>query len=327
MRAMTITAFGGPDVLKIQEVAEPEVRPKDLLIEVRAAALNPVDTKIRAGAHGNLPLPIIPGYDVCGTVIGMGDAAEGFALGDRIYASPNLRRPGSHAQRVAVDYRTAAPAPQSLTDAEAAALPLVTLTAWESLHDRARIGSCQSVLIHAGAGGVGHVAIQIAKAHGCRVITTASQPESIALCRELGADVVINYREENVVERVRAETGGAGVPVAFDTVGGAALDQAMDCLAIGGHVVGIVYTKTDTIYDKLFRINGTLHLEFMGVKPIHDIRPEDHGTILRSAAELADRGKLRPIVARTIGLTDLPAAHTEQAQSHTRGKIVIDPNR
>jgi NADPH2:quinone reductase len=324
MRAMTITAFGGPEVLQIQDVPEPPRRPHDILVRVHAAALNPVDTKIRSGAHGEFPLPLIPGYDVCGIVEAVGsEVNHRFRVGDYIYAAPNLRRDGSHAELVAVDSRTAALKPKNLDSVQAAALPLVTLTAWEALIDRAQIRVGETILIQAGAGGVGHVAIQLAKLQGCRVIATASAPESISLCSRLGADVVINYAQENVVERVMAETRNRGCPVVFDTVGGSVLEQCMDCVAVNGRVVGIVLTKTDTIYEKLFRKNCSLHLEFMGARLIYNIDPQRQGEILSHAALLAAENRLVPHISKTISLEDLPAAHAEQAAGHTNGKIVV----
>ena len=323
MRAICFDKFGGPEVLKVADVPEPQVRPGDVLIEVHAAALNPVDTKIRSGGHGQLPLPIIPGYDVSGVVQGVGADVTGFGIGDEVYASPNLRRPGSHAQRVAVDARTVAPKPRTLDHVHAAALPLVTITAWESLYDRADVRPDETVLVQAGAGGVGHVAVQLAAARGCRVLTTAGREESIALCRQLGADLVIDYKKQDVLEQVMIETQDHGCDVVFDTVGGDVLVQCMDALAVNGRLVGIVLTRTDQIYDKLFRKNATLHLEFMGVPTIFEIHPENQGRILREAAALVDAGKLRPHIHDIIGLQDIPRAHGEQAEHHTCGKRVV----
>lgn len=325
MRAMTITSFGGPEVLKLADLPEPTPGPYDMVVEVHASSLNPVDTKVRQGAgiYSTLPLPLVPGYDVSGVVAGLGSKAEGFKVGDEVYASPNLRRHGAHAEYVAVDARSAAPKPRSLDHVQAAALPLVTLTAWESLHERAGLRRGETALIQAGAGGVGHVAVQLARHHGCRVITTASQPQSIELCRQLGANIVIDYKAEDVVARVLAETSNAGCPVVFDTVGGAVFEQSMDCVALNGRLVAIVFTKTDQVFDKLFRRNATLHLEFMGVPTFFEVEPAKQGRLLREAAKLADAGVLKPHIHEVIGLEDLPRAHAEQAQAHTRGKRVV----
>jgi NADPH2:quinone reductase len=252
----------------------------------------------------------------------MGSRCTSFREGEMIYASPSIARNGANAEYVLVDERTAAAKPGSLTVEQAAALPLVTLTAWESLHKRAAIHPGETVFIQGGAGGVGHVALQLCRQHGNPAITTASRPESIELCRRCGADHVINYREENVVERVKAIAEGGGVPVAFDCVGGEAFEQCLDVIAVNGRVVGIVMTTTETIFEKLFRRNATLHLEFMGVPPIYGIDIESHGEILRTAGELADAGKLEPHVQEVIDLERIPDAHRKLAEGHTTGKIV-----
>ena len=325
MRAMTITRFGEPDVLKMAEMPEPAVGENDLLIEVHAAGLNPVDTKIRRGMHGEKALPLIPGYDVSGVVQGMGAKVdrERFKVGDEVYASPSLARHGSHAERVAVDARSAAHKPRTLGHVETAALPLVTLTAWEALYDRARVRSGETVLIHAGAGGVGHVAIQLAKRADCTVWTTASRAESIALCKEVGADVVIDHKKEKWVERVTAETGGKGLAVIFDTVGDPVFDQCLDAIAVNGRLVTIVLNQNPRVVPALFRKNVTLHLEFMGIPTVHGINPGHQGEILAEAATMTDEGKLRPHVHKVIGLEELPAAHAEQQGGKVMGKIVV----
>jgi NADPH2:quinone reductase len=324
MRAMVVTQFGGPEVLRLQDVPQPTPGEHDLLVEVHAAALNPVDFKIRKGAfREGRSLPFILGYDVSGVVRAVGPAARGFAVGDAVYASPSLVRDGANAEFVCIDARTAAPKPASLDHGQAAALPLVTLTAWEALLLRARIQTGEMVLIHAGGGGVGHVAIQLAKLHGCRVLTTANAPESIDLCRRAGADVVINYRQEDFVERVRLETNGRGCPVVFDTVGGATFDRSLDCVAVNGRLITIVGTPSDQIPQKLFRKNATLYFEFMGAPTVYGVRPESQGEILRAAAKLVDAGQLKPHVSRVFDLEELPEAHRLQEAGHATGKLVV----
>lgn len=323
MRAMTITAFGEPDVLHEQDMPKPQPGPHDLLIEVHAAGLNPVDTKIRRGMHGEKPLPLIPGYDVSGVVVETGNAVDNFNVGDAVYASPSLARHGAHAEYVAVDSRLVAPKPAKLSHVEAAALPLVTLTAWEALHDRANIHTGETVLIHAGAGGVGHIGVQLAKLHGCRVITTASRPESIELCKHNGADVVINYKEESFVDWVNDHTDSKGLPVIFDTVGDPVFDQSLDCVALNGRLVTIVLNENPRVVSALFRKNATLHMEFMGVPGMFGINREKHGEILRTAAELVDAGKLHPHVSKVIPLEALPDAHRDQEAGHVIGKQVV----
>ncbi len=323
MRAMVITKFGEPDVLQMADMPRPEPGPYDLILEVHAAAVNPVDTKIRRGMRGERQLPLIPGYDVSGVIVAMGEKVDHFKIGDAVYASPSLARHGSCAEYVAVDCRSAAKKPASLDHIHAAALPLVTLTAWESLHERAQIHPSETVLIHAGAGGVGHIGLQLAKNHGCRVITTASRPETIALCRELGADVIINHREQDFVKVVMEMTDGKGLPCVFDTMGEDVFERSLECVAINGRIVTILPSTSAKIGQLLFPKNATCHFEFMGVPGIHGIGQAKQGETLRTAAELVDAGKLKPHIFQVVKLEDLPAANAQQQSGTTIGKIVV----
>ena len=324
MRAIVVTQLGGPEVLREQEMPMPVPGEHDLLIEVHACSINPIDFKIRRGAFAkNRALPFILGYDVSGVVRGVGEKVEGFHEGNEVYSSPSLILNGSNAEFVCVDARLCALKPKSLSHTDAAALPLVTLTAWEGLLKRARIEMGQTVLIHAGGGGVGHVAIQIAKLNLARVITTASRRDSLALCRKCGADVVINYREEDFVERVKAETDGRGCDIVFDTVGGETFDRSLDCVAVDGHVITCVGTPSDRIPQKLFRLNASLHFEFKGAPGVYGVRPESHGEILHAAALLVDQGQLIPYVSRVLQLDELAEGHRLIETAQTTGKIVV----
>ena len=324
MRAIGINEHGGRDVLQPLDLPLPEVGENDLLVEVHASATNPVDFKVRQGYIGqDRDKPMVLGYDVSGVVVKVGGAVEGFTEGDAVYASPSLIRNGANAEYVAVDYRTAGPKPDNLPHEEAAALPLVTLTAWESLHAQTRLHRDETVLIQAGGGGVGHIAIQLAKVHGSRVITTASREDSLTLCRDLGADVVINYREEDVVERVMAETGGKGCGVCFDTVGKKAFSQCMDCLAVDGRLVTIVNVPEEADVNALKMKSASLHLEFMGAATMQNVRPERQGQTLRTVTELVEAGRLKPHISSRFALEDLAEAHEQQESGHTTGKIVV----
>jgi NADPH2:quinone reductase len=324
MRAIVVSEFGGPETLRPQEIPMPNPGEHELLIEVFASGLNPVDFKVRRGALAKgRQLPIILGFDVSGIVRGMGQGVTGFRVGDEIYAAPALIRNGANAEYVCVDARTAAHKPKSLDHIHAAALPLVTITSWEALLQRARIQQGESVLIHAGGGGVGHVAIQIAKLHGCFVFTTASRSASLELCSEFGADVVINYREADFVETVKQQTDGRGCPVIFDTVGGETFDRSLDCLAPDGRIITCVGTPSEKIPQKLFRLNATLLFEFMGAPGIYGMRPETHGEILHAAAALVDEGKLRPHVGRVLEFNEIAEGHRLLESGHVTGKLVV----
>src|SRR5439155_821850 len=230
---------------------------------------------------------------------------------------------GVNAEYVCLDARTAALKPRTLDHVQSAALPLVTLTVWEGLLLRARVESGETVLIHAGGGGVGHVAIQLAKLQGCRVLTTASQPESLELCRRFGADVVINYREADFVERVKQETSGRGCPVVFDTVGGETFDRSLDCLAPNGRLITCVGTPSDKIPQKLFRLSATLFFEFMGAPGVYGMQLEKQGEILRNACALLEQGKFKPHISRVLSLEEVADGHRLLEAGHVTGKLAV----
>jgi NADPH:quinone reductase len=325
MRAMVIRAHGAPDVLRLEELPVPELRDTDVLVEVHASSVNPVDTKVRQRSGGR-EFPIILGYDVSGVVVRCGARVTQWQPGDEIFAAPNLFRNGANAELVAIDARSAARKPRNIDHATAATLPLVSQTAWEALHLRARIHPGNTVLIHAGAGGVGHIAVQLAKLHGCHVITTAGRPEPIAFCRDvLHADEVIDYRKTNVVERIKEMTAGQGLPVTFDTVGGEVFLQSIDCTAVNGQVVTILGGSASTAdrgQSLLYR-NITIHYEFMGIPTAHEIEPERPGQILAGIARLVEAGLLKPHVSHRFPLEQAAAGHAQVETGRTIGKVSL----
>jgi NADPH2:quinone reductase len=325
MRAMLIREHGAPGVLKLEEFPEPQLRETDVLVEVHASSVNPVDTKVRQRSGGR-EFPIVLGYDVSGVVVRCGARVTQWQPGDEIFAAPNLFRNGANAEYVAIDARSAARKPRNVDHATAAVLPLVSQTAWEALHLRARIQPGHTVLIQAGAGGVGHIAVQLAKLHGCRVITTAGREESIAFCRDvLRADEVIDYRNTNVVERVKALTGGQGVPVTVDTVGGDVFLQSLDCAAVNGQVVTILGASASTAdrgQSLLYR-NITVHYEFMGIATAHEIEPERPGEILAGIARLVEAGLLVARVSHRFPLERLAEGHAQVETGRTIGKVAV----
>jgi NADPH2:quinone reductase len=323
MKAIVQHEVGTPDVLRVEEVPEPSPGEHDLLVRVHATSVNPVDTKVRRSPNVLREFPLILGFDVSGVVVGVGPKAEGFRVGDEVYAAPNLFRPGANAEVVAVDARTAALKPRTLDHADAAVVPLVAVTAWAALHTRARVEAGQTVLIHAGAGGVGHIGVQLAKLFGCRVITTASRAESIEFCASLGADHVINYRSEDFVQRTLDLTNGEGAPVILDFVGGDVLSRSVDCLATNGQLVTILGADTAGSAQKMLYKGATLHYEFMGIPTWRNIRPETQGAVLRNVADLIDRGRLRPHIFRCFALEQVADAHRLLETGHVTGKISI----
>jgi NADPH:quinone reductase len=323
MRAIVIREHGGPEVLQSADLPEPELRDTDILVKVHATSVNPVDTKVRSRSGSNRAFPIVLGYDVSGVVARCGARATQFKPGDEVFAAPNLFRNGANAEYVAIDARSAAHKPKSLDHAQAAALPLVCQTAWEALHLRARILPGQLVLIHAGAGGVGHVAVQLARLHGCRVLTTAGRDESIAFCRDVLGVEVIDYRKTNFVEHVKSITGGKGAPVVFDTVGGEVFQRSLDAAAFNGQVVTILGSNTVDRGQTLLYRNVTIHYEFMGVPTWQELEPERPGQILAGIANLVEAGLLRPHVSHRFPLERVADGHAQVETGRTIGKVAV----
>jgi NADPH2:quinone reductase len=324
MRAVVIRKHGGPEVLTLEELPAPTPVRHQLLVQVHATSVNPVDTKVRRGGGATRAFPIVLGYDASGVVISCGPDATGWSEGDQVFGCPHLFGPGATAELVLLDARTVARKPASIDHAASAALPLVGLTAWESLHDRARIQPGQTVLIHAGAGGVGHVAIQLARLHGCRVITTAGRPESIAFCRDvLAADEVIDYRSVDFADRVNQITAGRGADVVIDTVGDQTYRRSIDCVAAGGQLVTILAANPGDGAPKLLYRSVTVHYEFMGARLANELDPGRQGAILTGIARLVDRGLLRPHVSLRVPLEQVAEGHRQIETGRTIGKIVV----
>tara|TARA_B110000495_G_scaffold187262_1_gene186513 strand:+ start:786 stop:1775 length:990 start_codon:yes stop_codon:yes gene_type:complete len=326
MKAIILHAHGGPELFRIEDRPKPEIKPGHVLIRVAASSVNPVDFKIRQGL---IPIgPELPGIlhgDMSGTVEEIGEGVEGFTEGDEVYGCIGGFKdlPGVLADYALADARLLARKPTNLSMIEAAALPLVTITAWNALMDRAKVSEGQRVLVHAAAGGVGHVALQIAKAAGAEVHVTASSEEKIALGRELGADVGINYKEATVEEYVAAHTNGEGYDVVFDTVGTTRLDDSFQAAKIGGTVVSIAARSTHDLTHVHVRAL-TLHVVFMLLPLARNIGREHHGAILRQATQLVEAGKLRPhLHTEVFPFERVGDAHALLESGGTFGKIVL----
>lgn len=324
MRAIVLREHGGPDVLHWEDVPQPTPGRNQLLVEVHATSINPVDTKVRRRASAARAFPIILGYDASGIVRSCGPDVVGWKPGDAVFGCPHLFRNGANAEYVLLDARAAARKPASVDHVTAAALPLVSLTAWESLHDRARIQPGQTVLIHAGAGGVGHVAIQLARLYGCRVLTTAGRPESIAFCRDvLGADEVIDYNHVDFVARANDLSGGRGVDVVLDTVGDDTFRRSIGCVAPGGQLVTILGSNPGDQAPTLLYRSITVHYEFMGTRLVDELDPGHQGAILGSVARLVDRGLLRAHVSSRLPLAQIADGHRQIETGRTVGKVAV----
>lgn len=325
MRALVLKQYATP--LELTEIEAPAAGPGQVLVKTAASGVNPLDIKIRAGkaAHAERVLPAVLGLDLAGVVEAVGDGVGGFSSGDEVYGLTggvgDLQ--GSLAEYAAVDARLLAHKPAALTLREAAALPLVAITAWEGLVDRADVSAEDKVLVHGGAGGIGHVAIQIARAHGAEVFATGS-PSSLAAIEELGA-TPIDYTSTDVHEYVAAHTGGEGFDVVFDTVGGATLDASFAAVRIyTGHVVSALGWGTHSLAPLSFR--GATYSGVFSLLPMLTGNGRDHhGEIMARAAELADKGSLKPIVdARHFTLETVADAHSLVESGAAKGKVVVD---
>ena len=326
MKAIILPEHGGPELFRIEEIPRPEIKPGHILIRVAASSVNPVDFKIRQGL---IPIgPDLPGIlhgDMAGVVEEVGEGVEGFAPGDEVYGCIGGFKdlPGVLADYALADARLLAKKPSNLSMEEAAALPLVTITAWNSLMDRAKVNEGHKVLVHAAAGGVGHVGLQLAKAAGAEVHVTASSDEKLALGKSLGADVGINYKETTVEEYVAEHTGGEGYDVVFDTVGTTRLDDSFQAAKIGGTVVSIAARSTHDLTN--VHVRGlTLHVVFMLLPMVRNVGRERHGAILEEAALLAEAGKLRPhLYSEIFPFERVGGAHALLESGSVLGKVAL----
>ncbi|MBZ9637859.1 zinc-dependent alcohol dehydrogenase family protein [Streptomyces sp. PSKA30] len=324
MRALVLEEFGTPLVLK--ETDKPVAGSGQVLVKVKASGVNPLDLKIRDGkaAHARSELPAVLGLDLAGVVEQAGEDT-GFAAGDEVYGLTggvgDLQ--GSLAEYAAVDARLLARKPASLSMRQAAALPLVFITAWEGLVDRAQVGPGQKVLVHGGAGGIGHVAIQIARARGAQVFSTVSPAKTEAV-EQWGA-VPIDYTTTTVEEYVARHTGGEGFDIVFDTLGGAVLDASFNAVrTYTGHVVSALGWGSHSLAPLSFR--GATYSGIFTLLPMLTGRGrEHHGQIMREAATLADAGALMPrLDPRHFTLATVADAHAAVESGTAEGKIVID---
>lgn len=330
MKAVLMTATGGPEVLRPDEVAEPEiVAPGQVKVRIRAAGVNPVDAKIRSrGLFLPGSLPAILGLDGAGEVCAVGADVTALEIGDAVwYCNGGLgREPGNYAEYAVLDAQVARRKPATADFAEAAAGPLVLLTAWEGLFDRAGLQAGQTVLVHAGAGGVGHVAIQLAKWAGARVITTVGTPEKAAMVRELGADHVIDYRRQDFVAETLAWTGGRGADVCLDTVGGETLTRSVEATAHYGALVTLLQlAASDTAWNEARTRNLRLGFELMLTPLMRDLPAAraHQGEILDRCAGLIDDGLLKLRVSRRYPLAQAAEAHAEIGGGRVSGKLVL----
>lgn len=329
MRAAVIRRYGPPDVLRVEEVPPPPPPgPRDLLVRVRAASVNPVDCKIRGGGQRaliRLKLPAILGLDVSGVVEAVGPEVTRFAPGDAVFASPTHRRPGTYAEYLLIDEREAAPKPARLSHVEAASVPLVALTAWNCLVDGIGLAPGERILVHGGTGGVGSVAVQLARHLGAEVTATCST-RNVERVRVLGAQNVVDYTREAF----------DAAPDAFDAVvdglGGEVQRRSLRALRRGGRLSTLVtglpeaskrfgpYLAVLVVAAGMLR--RSLGARLRGRRVHHALRRSD-GALLERLGALYDAGTLRPVVDRAMPLEAVAEAHRYVETGHARGKVVL----
>lgn len=324
MKALVLTTFGAP--YKIADLPRPQPKKGEVLVKILASGVNPLDLKIKAGqaAHARVALPAILGIDMAGVVTANGEGVTAFAPGDEVYGMTGgvAGVQGSLAEYAAVDARLLAKKPANLTMQEAAALPLIFITAWEGLVDRAGVSAGKKVLVHGGAGGVGHIAIQLAKARGAEVFTTVKSSQH-ALAQKLGAKP-IDYAHLSVEEYVKAYTGGEGFDIIYDTIGGETLDNSFKAArTYQGHVVSILGWGAHNLAPLSFR--GATYSGVFTLLPLITGRGRaHHGDILREAATLAEAGQLRPVLDPAIYTMDtIDDAYTAIQNKTVEGKVVV----
>jgi len=322
MRAITIT--DDSDLL-LTDVADPRPGPGEVLVRVAAAGVNRADLLQRAGHYPPPPgASEILGLEVSGTVAALGEGVTGWAEGDEVCA---LLAGGGYAELVAVPAGQLLPAPAGLDLVDAAALPEAVCTAWSNLVGTGRLRAGETVLVHGGSGGVGSAAIQLAFAVGARVLTTAGGPERTARCRELGADVAIDHRTQDVVAAVEEATEGRGVDVILDVLGAGGLDQNVRSLATGGRLVVIGTQKGrkgEIDLGRLLTKRASVHATTLRARPL-----EEKAAIVADVRErawpLLDDGRLRPVVAERLPLAEAARAHELLDSGAVFGKVLLVP--
>ena len=327
MKAMVLNKFGDSDVFEAAEIEKPDVKAGHVLVKVAATSVNTVDTMIRSMGEDLKPispdLPAVLGMDFAGTIDAVGEGVTGFAEGDEVYgcAGGLADLQGALAEYMVADAKLIAHKPQTISMKEAAAIPLVGITAYEGLV-RAGVTKGQKVLVHGGSGGVGHIALQLAKYMGADVYSTGGGDAQSDFIEKLGA-TPINYKTESVADYVAKYTDGKGFDVVYDSVGGANLANSFEATALNGHVattVSMVEMDLSTAHFK----GLSLHVVFMLIPMLHDHKREEHGKILEKLAEVVDAGLLEPIVDQAeFGLDDIGKAHDHLNSGQAIGKVVV----
>jgi NADPH2:quinone reductase len=327
MKALRVHELGEPEaVMRPEEVAVPDPGPGEVRLRVHAASLNFPDVLMCRGDYQvKPPLPFTPGAEVAGVVDAVGPGVDDAEIGRRVLAIPNFG-PGGYAEYTTARFAGGVfPIPDAMPFAAASALHVVYQTGHLALHRRAQLRPGETLLVHAGAGGVGSAAIQLGLAAGARVIATAGGPEKVAVCRELGAQLAIDYRAEDFVEAVKAFTGGRGADVVYDPVGGDTYDRSTKCVAFEGRILIIGFTggrfaeaRTNHVLIKNYSVVGV----HWGLYNMMD--PELVRATHDELVALFERGRIDPLISETVSLEDVPAALARLGSRATYGKVVCE---
>lgn len=323
MRAVVAEGTGGPEVLSVAELPDPEPGPGEVLVEVAAAGLNRADLLQRQGFYPPPPgASETIGMECSGTVAALGEGVTGWSVGDEVCC---LLAGGGYAARVVVPAGQVMPVPDGVDLVTAAALPEVAATVWSNVFMVAGLREGETLLVHGGAGGIGTFAIQLAAAAGARVLTTGGTPEKLAFCRELGADVAIDYREQDFVEEVRAATDGHGADVVLDNMGAKYLMRNIDALATEGRLVVIGMqggTTAELDLSKLLRKRAAVIATTLRARPVEG-KTAICAAVVEHVWPLVAEGRVRPVVHGTVPLEEVAAAHALMESGAHTGKILL----
>jgi len=327
MKAMVLNAYGDAAQFEAADMPKPEAKPDHVIVRIAATSINTVDTMIRSMGT-DLPfapaIPAVLGMDFAGTVDSVGDGVTGFSKGDEVYgcAGGLADLQGALAEYMPVDAKLIALKPKTLSMREAASLPLVAITAYEGLQ-RALIRRGQKVLVHGGTGGVGHVAVQLAKYYGAHVYSTISSDAQATIIESYGA-TPINYRNESVEDYVAKHTGGKGFDIVYDSVGGENLAKSFKAAALNAHVATTVSLLELDL--SLAHFKGlSLHVVFMLIQMLHDHKREEHTAVLTDIASKVDEGSITPLLDKTIfNISDVGKAYERLVSGKATGKVVVE---
>ena len=327
MKAMILNSYGSESQFELTEITNPQPDTNEVLVKIAATSVNTVDTMIR-NMGADLPLspqlPALIGMDFAGIVEAVGSDVTEYKIGDEVYgcAGGLASLPGTLAEYISADVNLIAHKPKTLTMREAAALPLVAITAFEGL-ERAAISAGQNVLVHGGSGGVGHVALQLAKVMGADVYSTGGGDKQLDLIKSLGA-TPINYKSEKVEDYVQQHTEGTGFDIVYDTVGGANMINSFNAAKLNGHVVSTVSLLELDLTLAHFK-GLSIHVVFMLIPMLHNYNKADHNRILTEIAKIVDEGKLVPVLDENrYSLEECDKAHARLLSGEGMGKVVVE---